>query len=348
MIPLLRYGTGVPFNRQEKLEENLGIPLPAATQWDIVDEAAGDVAPVFTELVRQGAQGTILHNDDTPMRILPLMEENERIKKAAGGKKPKERTGIFTTGIVSVGSHVIVLFFSGRKHAGENLEALLAKRAAALDRPLQMCDGLDRNLPKDLATIIANCLVHARRNFVDVAENHPAEVRHVLEVLGAVYKNDETARDRSMSPAERLDFHRAESRPLMDDLNAWMKALLAEKKVEPNGDLGGAISYMLDRWDRLTRFLEIPGAPLDNNVVERALKCAILHRKNSLFYRSERGALVGDIFMSLIYTARRHDVSAFDYLTQLLRHREQVRAAPAEWMPWNYQEAVARAALAKR
>lgn len=347
MIPLLKYGAGLPFNRQEKLEGNLGIPLPAATQWDIVNRGARSVEPVYEELILQAAQGEVLHNDDTPMRILSLMEENERNKEAAKGKKPKERTGIFTSGIVSVGLYVIALFFTGRRHAGENLEAMLAKRAATLSRPLQMCDGLDRNLPKELATIVSNCLVHARRNFVDVAENHPVEVRYVLERLGAVYRNDAIAREKEMSPDERLEFHRAQSSPLMDGLKKWMVAQFDEKRIEPNSDLGDAISYMLARWERLTRFLEIPGAPLDNNVVERSLKRAIVHRKNSLFYKTQRGAVVGDIFMSLIHTAQLHDVNALDYLTELLRHPGAVATAPAKWMPWNYQDAVARAALAR-
>ncbi len=347
MIPLLRYGAGLPFNRQEKLEGNLGIPLPATTQWDIVDDGANDIVPVYEEIIRQAAQGEVLHNDDTSMRILSLMEENERIKEAAAGKKPEERTGIFTTGIVSVGRHRIALFFTGRRHAGENLEKMLGMRASSLSAPLQMCDGLDRNLPRDLATLVANCLAHARRNFVDVAESYPEEVRHVLETLGAVYKNDAFALEREMSPDDRLAFHRAQSRPLMDGLKAWLVAQFEEKKVEPNSNLGGAISYMLERWVRLTRFLEIPGAPLDNNAAERALKRAIVHRKNSLFYKTERGALVGDIFMTLIYTAQLHDVNALDYLTQLLRHRDDVAVAPAEWMPWNYHDAVARARLAR-
>ena len=140
-----------------------------------------------------------------------------------------------------------------------------------------------------------------------------------------------------MSADDRLAFHRAESAPPMKGLKAWLDAQIEEKKVEPNGDLGGAITYMRDRWEQLTRFLEIPGAPLDNNICERALKRAIMHRKNSLFYKTERGAAVGDIFMTLIYTAQLHKVSAFDYLSELLRHPEQVANSPDAWMPWNYR-----------
>jgi hypothetical protein len=106
--------------------------------------------------------------------------------------------------------------------------------------------------------------------------------------------------------------------------------------------LGGAIKYMTKHWDELTLFLRVPGAPLDNNICERALKKAILHRKNAMFYKTLNGAHVGDVYMSLIHTAELAKVDAFNYIVALLQHREQVEEAPAEWMPWNYSLALAR------
>jgi hypothetical protein len=129
----------------------------------------------------------------------------------------------------------------------------------------------------------------------------------------------------------------------MTSLEAWMKGVLAEHKVEPNSRLGEAIRYMLKHWSELTLFLREPGAPLDNNICERALKKVILHRKNALFYKTLNGAHVGDVFMSLIHSAEINGAQPFDYLVALLRHHEQVAEAPAEWMPWNYTTALARA-----
>ena len=85
----------------------------------------------------------------------------------------------------------------------------------------------------------------------------------------------------------------------------------------------------------------MPGAPLDNNICERALKKAILHRKNALFYKTLRGARVGDIFMSLIHTCELGGVNPFDYLTELERHAEELSSRPQDWMPWNYRETLA-------
>ena len=107
------------------------------------------------------------------------------------------------------------------------------------------------------------------------------------------------------------------------------------------GRIGVAINYMLKRWDALTLFLRVPGAPLDNNICERALKKSILHRKNSLFYLTEHGARVGDTFMSLIYTCELSAANPFEYLTALQNHADQVAQGPEHWMPWNYADALA-------
>jgi hypothetical protein len=232
----------------------------------------------------------------------------------------------------------IALFFSGRQHAGENLRDILKQRGAELDAPIQMCDGLSRNLPKELETILANCLAHGRRNFVELYDRFPDECRHVIKALKVIYHNDQVAREESLSAEQRLAYHQAHSKPTMDGLKDWLQRQFDEKLVEPNSALGEAIQYLLKRWNALTLFLRKAGAPLDNNLCERALKKAILHRKNSLFYKTRNGARVGDIYMSLIYTCELNGVNAFDYLNQLQLHASDVAEHPERWMPWNYRD----------
>jgi transposase len=331
-IALFRYGNGFPWNRLAHLEASLGIPLPVATQCEIMAETALPLRPAFEELVRQAAQGEVVHNDDTSMRVLSL----ER------GNVSPERTGVFTSGIVWViQQRRIALFYTGAKHAGENLADVLRERAAGLPPPIQMCDALSRNLPKlppPLQTVVANCLAHGRRNFVKVTPSFPEPCRFVLETLGQVYQYDEQARVGRLGADERLRFHQQHSKPVMEKLQAWLEAQFAERRVEPNSGLGKAISYLLNHWQRLTLFLRQAGAPLDNNLVERSLKKAILHRKNSLFYKNGNGARMGDLYMSLIHTCELNGVNPFDYLTELQRHAEELRQNPAAWMPWNYRE----------
>jgi len=342
MIGLLKYGTGMPFHRLAKLEKSLGIPLPAATQWEVVRNAAAALAPAYAELVCQAAQGEVLHNDDTTMKILELGSDTRKEADAEEEELEGTRTGIFTSGIVSIGEgRRIALFMTGHKHAGENLADVLTHRAAELNAPIQMCDALSRNTTGAFETIVANCIAHARRRYVDVAGHFPDECRYVLETLGEVYRTDAQARIAELTASDRLERHQAESGPRMKELADWMKAQIDEHRVEPNSGLGEAIGYMRKHWEGLTLFLRVAGAPLDNNACERALKKAILHRKNALFYKTQNGARVGDLFMGLIHTAELCGVNPFDYLVALQRHAEAVADSPARWMPWNYAAAVA-------
>jgi len=269
------------------------------------------------------------------MKVLELIKENQN--------KDPARKGMFTTGIVAItGERKIALFFTGRNYAGENMDKVLANRQPGLATPIQMCDALDWNVPKEFKTILVNCLIHGRRNFVDQMVSFPEESSQVIETLAEVYRFETITKDKDMSAAERLQFHQANSGPLMDALYIWMQDQLDEKKVEPNSGLGGAIKYMLKRWDRLTGFLRIPGAPLDNNTCERALKKAILHRKNSLFFKTGNGAAAGDMFTSLIYTCELSNVNPLDYLTALQDYSALAQTSPEALMPWNYRDTILR------
>ena len=339
MLALLRYGAGLPMYRIEKWQKNMGVPLPASTQWELINAAATVPAAVYEALIDTAAQGRLLHNDDTTMRVQSLRQEI-----AAEAKNPAQRTGIFTTNIVAlVEERKVALFFTGRKHAGENLDQVLQRRAAGLAKPLQMCDALSRNEAAGSKTDLCNCIPHGRRNFVDVIESFPEECRMVIESLREIFRVEALAKERKLSDAERLVFHQEQSQPVMDRLHQWMKEQTGQKKVEPNSGLGKAIRYMLKHWEALTRFLRTPGAPLDNNICERALKLAILHRKNSLSYKTLRGARVGDVFMSLIHTCELNQINPFDYLMTLQRHSQEVLQQPSRWLPWNYRQGLPRA-----
>ena len=340
MVALLKYGTGLPFHRIETLQAGMGIPLPAATQWDLVSAGSNNMTCAHEELINQAAQSRVVYNDDTTMKVLKLTKAQRATALADDVKG--ERTGIFTSGIVATDDgRQIALFFTGVRHAGENLNAVLTRRRADLPPPIQMADGLSRNVPSDFDTILGSCLAHARRKHAELAESFPEQVRFVLETLREVYITDARARREGLDPPQRLRLHQEDSKPRMDALEQWLQRQFNERIIEPNSSLGAAILYMQTRWTELTLFLRIPGAPLDSNIVERALKKAILHRKAAMFYKTLNGARVGDVFMSLIYTAELNDVPPFEYLVALLQHPGQVRANPSVWMPWNYQQTLA-------
>ena len=340
VLAIGRYYLGLPLYRVQGYQAMLGVPLPDATQWDQIEKVGDCSYVVFEHLEALAAQGELIYQDDTAVRILTLMKANHAIQahaEAIGLARSKERTGMFTTAfVVKVGEQIICLYYSGRAHAGENLATLLEQRAVDRAKPLVMSDALSRNEVDETAVMRCHCLAHGRRQFSDIADVFPVECQVVLEVLTQVFDHDEAARVQQMSPEARLTYHQAYSGPLMDALKGWLDTQMAERLVEPNSSLGKAIGYMQSHWETLTRFLHIQGAPLDNNIVERALKLCIRQRKNSLFYATEHSAYIASVLTSLIAPCLYAGVNALHYLVALQEHRSEVFADPAAWLPWTY------------
>jgi transposase len=335
MVAIFRYGSGIPFYRNEGLQEGLRTPLPDSTQWDMSEDVGNAAWPIFNELIDCAATSDLLHLDDTGGKILSLMKEIKDDKR--------ERKGIFTTGILArtYENREICLMFTGNRHAGENVQTLLNKRPENLPLVKLMCDALNRNEPKKTKVILGNCNDHARREFVDLIpakkdQPPPDECVYFISRLGIVYHNDSLTK--KMTKKSRLEYHKKHSRPIMDELFDWCWQNIENKKVEPNSSMGKAMKYFINHFEELVKFTEVEGMPLSNAAVERLLKMVVLHRKNSLFYKTENGAAIGDILMSVIQTAKRSGVNVFDYLTTLQQNKSAVKKNPKAWLPWNYQQ----------
>ena len=344
VLALARYYLGLPWHRLEGFQALVGVPVPDATQWD-QGEIVGDCShPIFKCLEKLAAQGEVIFQDDTPGRVLTLIEENQIVRaqaQAQGKAKPEVRTGMQTTAlIVQVGKRRICLYYTGRRHAGENLEALLTKRDPGRGKPLVMSDALSSNNAEETMLIRCHCLAHARRQFSDLADDFPAESGVVVDALKLIYEHDDEARKQGLSAQERLVYHQTYSEPVFTALKTWLEEQTRQRLVEPNSSLGKAIAYLVDHWETLTRVVTVPGVPLDNNVAERALKLAIRQRKNSLFYASEHSAYIASILTSVIATCVQAGVNALEYLVAVQDHRPEVFANPGAWLPWNYQAAL--------
>ena len=339
VIAVMHYHSSLPFYRLEKLQKNFGLPIPRSTMWSEMEKLANRVQGVWKTMVSLSAQQELMHVDDTSARVYSLFKENELNKDNSSYRK-----GMFTTGILSKSEdNLAVMYFTGRKHAGENLKILLEKRTA--DKSLiLMSDALSRNTPKkDQQNIIRSlCLAHGRRQFFDLQKDFDEEVDFVLGKIAMVYGHDKHCKQNQYDDKKRLAYHREKSQQPMQELKTWLDDAFTSKKVEPNSTLGKGIKYLRKHWKGLTEFLRTLGAPLDNNLLEQQLRTPVLNRKNWLFYRNTLGALVGDILLSLIKTCELNHVNAFHYLTSVYDYPFEVDKYPEQWMPWNYTEALKR------
>jgi transposase len=332
VLAVMHYGMAVPFNRLERLQHMMGVPFPDATQWDVVEQLGNHVYPVYDYLIYLGAQAQVIYQDDTWVRILTLMKENKHSDENA-------RKGMYSTGlVVQTGGRTIVLFFSGRQHAGENIDRLLALREPDQGPLTKMSDALNANNPSDKTQDIieCNCNVHALRKFTEIEDFFPQATRKVIDLFKGVFNNERQVKKANLSDDERLRYHQKHSEPHMSAIKCFVEQQIKDKAVEPNSSLGKAYQYVINHWEKLTRFLNTPGAPLENNIVERALKWMIQVRNASRFYATLHGAYVGSMFISLIATCYYAKVNPIDYLTALQQHRSALFQHPQKWLPWNY------------
>lgn len=337
IVSLLKYRCGVPFYRQEQLQKVLGTPSSASEIWEMTRDVAHMAEPIYAAMCVEAANAELIQNDDTTAKILSVMHELKE-KQKEGKEKKTDRKGMYTTAILAssrLTGTKIALFFTGRKHAGENLDRLLEKRAVGMPAPIQECDALSRNIPKNHDTQVGNCLAHARRDFYELAEMWPTEVVKIIGWFAGVFVNDKKA---PKDPQKRLEWHQARSLPILNELKSYCDGLVNNKEVEPNSALGKAIAYLNNHWKGLTLFTRIPGVPLTNNDTEQLMKRAVLNRKNAYFFRNEAGAHLADILMSVIETCVLNNENPYYFLVAIQKHADDVYKDPHLWLPWNYRK----------
>jgi hypothetical protein len=300
--------------------------MPASTQWDLMENLGNHLYPVWQVLLARAAEGNKFSIDDTKVKVLSLLKENKQ--------HSPERKGIFTTGIISETDEAkIILYLTGRRHAGENIDRIIKERKSD-KRANLMADALTANDKSDYDFIRSHCLVHGRRRFVDHHEKFAEACTFVKERIAVVYKNDKHCKQEGLTPLERLKYHQEHSSESMENLKTWCEETIAGKDIEPNSTLFTEINYLLNHWDGLTSFLRIEGAELDNNELEQKLRLQVLNKKNWLFYKTETGALIGDIICSFLKTCEAAGVNPFDYFVWVMKNKDLVRACPENFLPW--------------
>ena len=333
MLMINKYFMSIPLYRQDKLQAYLGMPLPASTQWDVMFEHQDMLRALYQAFRLDAANGFALCYDDTSVKIL---EEIKAKKAAQKGEKNKHNT--FTTGLVSLHeNHHTYLYMTDNQVAGQFIGEILSLRDPELDLPIVMCDALSANIPQDIADnlyILCYCLVHARRQFYELPDGYDDLADEVIAAIGKIYFYEDYAK--SLEPQARLAYHQKNSLPVMTQLKTYLEN--QSEEFEPNGVAGNAIAYVLNRWANLTGFLEHPNAPLDNNLVERALKLVIQTRKSSMFYKSLNSAAFASYVQSALYSAAQNNINPYDYMKALIENKNLVIKAPKDWFPWTYQK----------
>ena len=310
------------------MQDMLGAPIAVSTQSELMTAMMGPVHAVFNHLVTYAAQSSCLYQDDTGVKIQTLLKENKETCPA--------RKGMYTSGFIAEGDHKVVLYFSGRAHAGENFDSIMAHREENKGTVIRMADALSANSKHAAPALEAKCNSHAFRRFRSLLSTYPEAARFVMKLYGQVYDHEQHCKAHRFTDGERLAYHQQHSRPLMRELKAWVERVLSGD-AEPNSPLAAECQYLSTHWAGLTRFLEVPGAPLDNNALEAVLKYMIMYRKNSQSFKTTYSAEYGSRLISVIVTCMVNNIDAIDYLTELQRHEEAVWCDPQAWAPWHYQ-----------
>ena len=337
LMAISKFHTGIPYYRQSSVQDLLGVPITASTTFDQVEQLTNCVNPAFKHLKRQAADAHRYYIDDTHKRIL---DQTFVMKKARNGNKEIKRTGVYASGLIAFtdDNHMMTLYQTNIGHAGEFIDEILSGRSANAPPPVIMSDALSSNRPSvDLATIIALCNAHGRRQFVDVIDHFPEEVEYILLHYQKIWVLDADIKQQKLDDKMRLNLHKKHSLPVMEKLYSEFNQCIDEDLVEHNSGLGNAMRYFIKHFDGLTQFCKVEGAPIDNNRMEAALKWVVRDRKNAMFHKTLLGATIADIVTSIIATAANACINVFDYLNVLQRYADKVKENPEMFMPWNYE-----------
>ena len=349
MLIVMHYFAGAPFKRLEALHQRWRIPMPDANQWQLVDRCDDLLAPLYKAIERHGIHYAItLRIDDTGSMIIELrrqIQDELAALQLLGESTRNVRTGINATGVyLETDQARVVLFFTGRHHAGEIIDQLLHHRRsvanATKNKLVKVTDAASKNFDHAQGDLLeeAVCNAHAFLKFRAIKDAFPVEYALAGEVYKTVFDNDDEAKARGLDPLERMDFHRSRSLPQMQRLHQMCQHKLDAKLVEPHSPLWEPLSFIINQWERLTRFCDVPGVPLDTNVVEQTLIIPVRYLAGSFAYKTQNGADVGDRHMSLVATANANGVEPVAYLTHCLTNHRDLAERPEHYLPWAYKQ----------
>lgn len=348
MLLVMHYFAGMPFKRLESLQAGWGTPMPDANQWTLADECADLLFPLYKALECHGIKNAVtLRIDDTGSMVIAVRREirqEVRALEALGKSSRDVRTAINATGVyLETEQGKVLLFFTGRHHAGEIVDQILKHRHVDPDQGnklVKVTDAASKNFAHAHHDELdeAVCNAHAYLKFRAIKDRHREEYGLAGEVYKNVFDHDDIAAAKGMSAHERMLYHRQHSLPEMKRLKKMCRDKLESRLVEPNSPLWEPLTFILNQWERLTKFCEVPGVPLDTNVVEQMLIIPVRYLAGSFNYQTQNGADVGDRHMSLIATANANGIEPVAYLAECIENHEDLKRRPEHYLPWAYRD----------
>lgn len=294
-----KYLDHLPLERQVRMMAREGLEVTSQTLWDQLNAVAYRLEPTYQEIRREVLKSPVIGADETRW---PLM-----------GSKEKSRWYAW------VAASPDAVFFDIQDSRSEaSAEKILSSYQGVLVVDgYAVYEALSRGAPN---LVVANCWAHVRRKFVEIQENFPLACEQVLDLIGELYKVDRSVRESATRDdvaafnTVLLEARRSQSQPILDRILKWV----VDQHALPQSGIGQAIIYMGERWKGLTRFVDDPRIPLDNNATERALRGLVVGRKNHYGSRSQRGTEVAALFYTLIETAKLRGINPKAYLRAAL------------------------------
>jgi len=294
-----KYLDHLPLERQVRMMAREGLDVTSQTLWDQLNAVAHRLLPTYQAIRREVLSAPVIGADETHWQLM--------------GSKEKSRWYAW------VAASPDGVFFDIQDSRSEaSAEQVLSGYGGVL-----MVDGyavysaLSRGDPN---LVVANCWAHVRRKFVDIQENFPLACEQMLALIAELYKVERSVREcvprdnAAAFQAALLEARRSRSQAVLDQIQQWV----VEQHALPQSGIGRAIVYMAELWTGLTRFIDDPRIPLDNNATERAIRGMVVGRKNHYGSRSKRGTEVAALFYTLIETAKLRGVEPKGYLRTAL------------------------------
>lgn len=318
-VLVAKYNDHLPLYRQERIFERAGLAIPRSTLAQWVGMCGVQLQPLVDALKKQILQHRVLHADETPVAML------------SPGKGKTQRAYLWTYCPGAFEDLRAVVYDFADSRAGEHARNFLGNWKGQL-----VCDdftGYKALFAQGITEL--GCMAHARRKFYDLHAASKSQIaQDALQYIGELYEIEREVQQ--VAAQLRLEIRQQRARPIADALHAWMTGQRA--RVSEGSAIAKALDYSLRRWTALTRYLEDPQVPIDNNWCENQIRPVALGRSNWLFAGSLRAGRRAAAAMSLLQSARLNGHDPYAYLKDVLaRLPTQPASRLEELLPHHWQ-----------